>query len=140
MASAFTSSSLIITSISVPSFSVPALHALCAQLLIEKEKEKEKGQLPDDAKMLNQMIASFNAWARECEQRLLSLKLSQQPQLILPQGQGQGPETVKTTSDEQIGSAVTTLIPRKKVQIQPQEQTKVEIPAETEATEVIARN
>ena len=108
------SSSLI--SISVPSFSVPALQALCAQLLVEKEKEK--GQLPDDAKMLNQMIASFNAWARECEQRLLRLKLIQNPQLLLPQGQRQGPETVKTTNDEQTGAAaaaVTTLIPRKTV-------------------------
>ena len=86
------------------------------------------------------MIASFNAWARECEQRLLSLKLSQQPQLLLPQGQGQGPETVKTTNDEQTAAgaaAVTTLIPRKKVKIQPQEQTKVEIPAKPGATEVI---
>ena len=52
-------SSSSLTSISVPSFSVQALQALCAQLLVEKEKE-----LPDDAKMLNQMIASFNAWAR----------------------------------------------------------------------------
>ena len=87
------------------------------------------------------MIASFNAWARECERRLLSLKLSQQPQLLLPQGQGQGPETVHTTNGEQTGAAATavmTLIPRKKVKIHPQEQTKVEIPAKTEATEVIA--
>ena len=86
------------------------------------------------------MIASFNAWARECERRLLSLKLSQQPQLLLPQGQGQGSETVKTTNDEQTGAAaaaVTTLIPRKKVKIQQEEQTKVEIPAKTKATKVI---
>ena len=89
------------------------------------------------------MIASFNAWARECEQRLLSIKLCQQPHLLLPQGQGQGPKTVKTTNDEQAGAAataVTTLIPRKQVKVQPQGQTKVEIPAKTEAKGVIASN
>ena len=109
-------SSSSLTSISLPSFSVQAIHARSAQLPTEKEKEEER-QLPDDAKMLNQMIASFNALARECEQRILSIKLSQQPQLLLPQGQGQGAETVKTTNDEQAGAAaaaVTTLIPRKK--------------------------
>ena len=89
------------------------------------------------------MIASFKAWARECEHHLLSLIISQQPQLLLPQGQGQGPETVKTTNDERAraaAAAVTTLIPRKQVKVQPQGQTKVEIPAKTEAKGVIASN